>query len=246
MTLPEAMAYARDADWVISAGDGDYQTFCAILDNLPTRKTCRTATMHVGSAYRENPAVYNTMDAVMFHRRFVGGDLFRLATEGPETVPFFAPAHAVIDAVADLPQQIVPCHASSHRGVKGTSRIERAVPDIVVLEGLSWRECTRRRAGFPIYVDQINDLGGYGAAAVEAMAAGCAVVGSSVNIPRAVDAFYAPPPIIEASETDLADVVAHWRRSRSELQERRKESLAWAQAVASPVATGRYWLRYLQ
>jgi hypothetical protein len=245
MSWPELRVAAMTADWILAAGDGAYGPFYTICKRLTFKPDVRFATVHVGTAYRENYKTFNAIDT-FFARRFIGGDLYRFAAGDKNAVPFCASAECwaeqYIPIVAELP--VRACHATSSRSVKGTTLIE-TLPGVEILEGLSFDECMRRRGGSHIYIDQINDLGGFGAAAVEAMAAGCAVLGSQRNIESSVDAFYPRPPIVEVTATTIGAELEALRADRERLNDLRQRSWEWARDVARPASVGAYWLKHL-
>lgn len=230
-------------DWCISSGDGDYQTYFALLNHLP--KIANLATMHVGTAYRVGHVDYNKVDAARFKCRLIGGDLFRFVEDTAKAFPIFAPPHDVFDRLPMLRGPVRFAHAPSRRSVKGTGAVLAAVPDVDVLEKLPFRVCMQRRLQAHVYIDQLNDLGGFGAAAVEALATGAAVLGSTVHIGPAVDAFYERPPIVEVTPQTLGAVVARLRADPEHVTALRAASLAWAQRVATPGAIGAYVARQL-
>lgn len=242
----ELRDWAAQTTWVISAGDGDYLHFRKVLKRLRFAPDARYATVHVGSAYRARPDRYNEVDAQMFFSvRFIGGDLYRFAADDPTAVPFFAPPHAVLHEVPVLDGPVRVCHTPSTPHTKGTELIKKAVPDVRIVTGLSFQECAAQRGYHHIFVDQINDLGGYGAAAVEGLSFGCAVVGSTALMHSRVSEFYALPPIVSATRDDVGRVVSELRRDPVALEERRSASLAWARQYATPQAVGNYWLDQL-
>lgn len=241
----ELRAWGRGADWIISSGDGDYVTFSEILERLSLKKSAKMATVHVGSAYRETPDVYNDLDKKLFDLCFIGGDLYRL--RGDQTaVPFFAPPHEVLETLPTLEGPVRVCHTPSNPSVKGTAQVIKELPQAEVLTGLPFKECAQRRAGYHIYIDQINDLGGFGAAACEALASGCVVVGSTAKIVEKVDQFYPRPPIVEATSENLERIVDNLCADPDRVQQLRRASLDWAQTNGSPIAVGQYWLKQLQ
>ncbi len=246
LTFEDLQEWASSADWIISTGDGNYGAFRGLLASLPLSSDVKIATAHVGKAYREHHQDYNGWD-VGLNLRFIAGDLYRFAGEGrPKAVPYFAPPDEVFSQLPVLGDTIKVCHAPSTPSVKGTSGVVDAVPDAEVFTGLSFEECVRRRSAHHIYIDQINDLGGFGAAACEALASGCVVVGSTAKIVEEVDRYYPRPPIVEVTSENLKEVMEDLRNDLDSVQGLREASLAWAQKYASPVAVGRYWLKQLQ
>lgn len=240
---------APEVEWIIACDDSDrYHTFGAFLREMPFSQHARLATMHVGSAYRDEPADWNRVDdAMAFDRRIIGGDLLRFALDDPTAVPFFAPPHA--DPVTSLtPVNGAPriSHSPSVRGVKGTDDIVKALDgfNLDVIEKVSFDECQKRRAQSHIFVDQLKpDIGGFGASSVEAMAAGCVTLASIDNIVQRVDDFYPPPPIVPVnSPNEVRAVVEELVQDPAQLQRERQQALNWAKDVASQKAIARYWM----
>lgn len=244
-TWDATRAWVRQApvDWYISSGDGNYDAFFKMVTQLPAARA--QATMHVGTAYRTAYTEYNKIDEQRFACRIIGGDLYRFAEGAPGAFPMFAPPHVVLDKLPLCPDPVRFAHAPSRRSVKGTASIVEAVPDVEVLEGLPFHVCMQRRMRCHGYIDQLNDLGGYGAAAVEALATGAVVLGSTSNISVAVDTFYERPPIVEVTRETLGVVATTLRAQPERVAQLRARSLAWAQRVAAPAAVGAYVARHL-
>ncbi|NYG07638.1 hypothetical protein BJ986_002125 [Phycicoccus badiiscoriae] len=117
-------------------------------------------------------------------------------------------------APAGRPPRVV--HVPSHRQVKGTALIEPAVLelarrgliDYTPLHDVAWAEMPAVIASADIVLDQFA-LGGYGVAAVEAMASGRAVVGHVRPDVRAhVQAVTGRVlPVVQSRAADVADVL---------------------------------------
>lgn len=245
LSRDEAMDLAARTDWLISTGDGSYDHLLLTLQGLPFPDSLRLATAHVGSAYRNAPGDFDTSDDLFdFKIRFMGGDLFRFAADDPRAVPYFAPPHAIPDSIIALEGAPRISHSPSSREKKGTDTVLEVLKgvDLEILENLPFDECAQRRAQTHIFVDQLNDLGGYGAAAAEAMAAGCATLGSTANIHPKVWDFYPRPPIVEVTKDSLRATVERLLNDHAELEGIRHASREWALQNAAPEAVGRYWL----
>jgi len=248
LSRDDAMEMAPKTDWLISTGDGSYDHLLLTLQGLPFPDSLRLATAHVGSAYREAPAEFDNADDLFdFEIRFLGGDLFRFAADDPRAVPYFAPPHSIPEKIVDSKTPPRISHSPSARDKKGTDTIAELLDglDVEILENLPFDECASRRAKTHIFIDQLNDLGGYGAAAAEAMAAGCATLGSTANIHPKVWTFYGRPPIVEVTRDSLRSTVERLLNDPAELEGIRHASREWALRVATPKAVGRYWLDQL-
>jgi hypothetical protein len=253
-------SWAATADWVVASGDGDYEALFGLLAELRLPATCRLAALHVGSAYRARPAHYNVIDRDRFAQRFFTTDLYRLSSEGDVQAPavaIFAPADVVVAAVPPVRGGPTIAHSPSNRTTKGTAEILPVIEDVVsrhpgveleLIEGVPYAECARRRALCPIMVDQLHPvIRSFGAAAVEALAAGSAVLADYWHITPDVYAFFERPPIVQVDNVDalrarLDQLVENPQR----LAELRRASLAWAQRNTAPAGLARFWLRQLQ
>jgi len=250
-THKDLLHFAAEVDWLISTGDGDYDFFRSVAYLLPLKAGARLATCHVGSAYRKNCAAYNEMDK-LFPVRFIGADLFRFARGDSRAVPYFAPPEKVSGVFASASDRPVIAHSPTNRTKKGTDAIlavlerfeDQATVDLI--EGVPFAACAARRENAQIFVDQLSEIGGFGASAVEAMAAGCAVVANISNVVPEVFEFFPKPPIAHVrTAEEMGDVIAALLRDPELLHERQRASLAWAAECASPRAVSSYWVRNL-
>lgn len=260
----EAVDWIKSADWIVNTGGNGWVGsiyFTSMVALLKPR--ARYATIHPGPEYRHEADHWNKNDAeIGYVRRFIGGDLYRFALDDPKAVPYFAPPHiAPTDVPVPLNGRVRVSHSPSSRGTKNTDAIVAAAESIDVdfdlIENVSFAECAARRARSHIFVDQVHDeIGGFGAAAVEAISSGCAVLADVHNIVPQVNNFYPPPPIIDVSagrrigdvqvgndslKAALADLVT----SPERLEAARQDSLVWAREHASQDAIARYWLEQL-
>jgi hypothetical protein len=151
-------------------------------------------------------------------------------------------------------------HTPSNPAVKGTDKIRLALTQLVaddeielqVTKGVSFAEVIDRRADAQVYIDQITDdvaIGGFGAAATEAMSQRLAVIGDMRHV-RASEAAIAPffplPPILHAEDSgNLVAAVETLIEDPGFLAELRGSSATWAMRWASPNAVARYWLQAL-
>jgi hypothetical protein len=260
-THREFLMNLQRADWIISTGDATYDYFMSMISLLSPR--ARLAVCHVGTAYRDAHELCNDTDAKLgFDRRFIGGDLYRFAKDDPAAIPYFAPPHGVTNLIAAaLPPvgerlRIGHSPGKGSEVAKGTAEIvevlaalvEKGLPiDFEIITGVSFEECVRRRAACHIFIDQMNPvIGGFGASAVEAMAAGCAVLADVRNVVGEVDRFYPRPPIMDVCDGySLEATVRRLVEDRRLLDTVRARSIGWVREHASQEAIARYWLKHL-
>lgn len=244
--------FGASADWLVSTGDGDYVAFGA-LAGWVARVGQRRATVHVGSRYRALHEHYDVVDA-RFARRFVGGDLYRFARADPRAVPFFCPpGETVVERVAPVGERVRVGHSPSNRRRKGTDVVLpvldrlRGRIEYDLIEAVSYPAAVRRRAACHVFVDQLAPaVGGFGASAVEALAAGCAVLADVRHVCPEVDRFYERPPILDVRDAD--ELYAELDRlvgDRAGLDRLRARSVEWARRWATAEAVGRYWISHL-
>lgn len=253
-------AWARQCDWIIDA-IGQDRFFLGLVRQWKAR--AQLAVMHPGSQYRAAPSRADSLDRAWgIRRRFVGSDLWRFVRLDDRvswTVPYYAVPSAIVD---DLPPiddgPIVIAHSPSNRATKGTSTIlpvldnfrRRTDVEVDVIEDVPFDECLRRRARAHILVDQLEpSIGGFGAAAVEAMAAGTAVLAdvrhSTAGLASGVH--FDHPPVVHcgtagALRAELDRLVS----DRQVLQAQRLWSLEWAAKWTSPSAVASYWWLHLR
>lgn len=251
----ELLAWTPQVDWLISGGDASYDFFNQLRSAFPFRRDVRLATMHVGSAYRNSPDALNIADArAGFQKRFIGHDLYRLAHRDPRAVAYFAPADTVLDQLPSLAGRPVICHSPTHHVTKGTEKLLPILQsfkdhaDIDIIEGVGFAECARRRAAAHIFVDQMcPEIRGFGASAIEALAAGCVVLADYSNSIPAVWDFFPKPPIIQVgTPEELRERIAQLVDDPTLLLVMRQMSLKWAQenTAAGPLAA--WWLKHLE
>jgi hypothetical protein len=253
--------WGRSADWLISTGDGEYSAFMALAQGVDRGKgqsPQRRATAHVGSAYREAAAEFNTSDALIgWDLRFIGGDLFRFALNDWRARPYFAPPDSFALEPVELGERIRIAHSPSNRLKKGTAQILAVLEqlaakfphvDVDLIEGLPFNLADQRRRLAHVCIDQMNEhVGGFGASAVEALAGGCVVLADVRHVHAAVHSFYRPPPIIDVrTPNELGGALQALVENREFLAAARTDAFRWALEVASPLAVGRYWLSQLE
>lgn len=259
-----AEAGAVQFDWLITSGDGDYHTLNRMLKGAGLAdRTVRLATTHAGSAYRQNASYYNAADRHLgAAARFIGADSMMLAGDDPTVHPHWSTCEPVVPAMLpDLPgTRVRIAHSPSSRSTKGTAEIlgalERIVRDFDVdldlIEGVPFTQAIERRARAEIVIDQLNaNVGGFGCTAVEAMAAGAAVIADMRNVPWS-ESFWtahgaARPPVLDAKNGDALDsVLRELLRDREALDRARRASLAWVREYATPEAVGKRWIKTLE
>lgn len=270
---------AGDWDWIIGTGDGDYQALARMMAPFDGRAG-RVAMTHGGSAYRGNPSYYDRQDAVFgASLRFIGGDSVHLAAALPPVVPWFSTCDDIVPASepeAYDREHVTVSHSPSDRDKKGTEAILKALelqksdniksrawfaeggwdappPELRIdlIEGVDYQTARTRRAASQIFIDQLNpQIGGFGASAVEALAAGCAVFGDIRNVPfeSVWEKFgLAPPPIVEVrSQDELEEELDRLIENEGDLYWTRQASLDWAREYAMPIPFARYFLRMLE
>lgn len=240
--------WAAGADWIISTGDGDYRFLEMATQLLPFKAEVKIATAHVGSAYRQNWKSFNRMDS-NFDKRFIGADLLRFCEDDRRVVPYFAPPGEFVWNFANEGTRIG--HSPTSRDKKGTEAIlavlSRLPVEVDLIEGVRYDECQARRARCQMFVDQLQpDIGGFGASAVEALAAGCAVFADIRHVSERCWTFFPRPPIVDVrSAEDLERQLRRYMEDREALLDLRRQSFSWANEHAGPRAVSRYWLHHL-
>lgn len=263
-----AQSLAQDADWLITTGDGNYDVLDAMatwfLDPTPRP---RIATTHTGVAFRARPALYNQLDELLgASKRFVGCDSIHLATGPAPTAPYWASCDPITPQ-GWIPQvQFTPnnplriAHSPTNRAKQGTdlilralSEVDRRFIEIDVIENLPFVAALERRARAHVFIDQLADeVGGFGASAIEALAQGCAVLADVRNVPRRSDERWLawgverPPILYVRDASDLVTQIETFLREPTALYQQRCESLAWVHKYATPEAVGCYWIKQLK
>jgi hypothetical protein len=137
-------------------------------------------------------------------RRWLPGGIFRpYASVDPEAIQAVPPPSGA---------EVTIAHAPSHRGIKGTEHVERAVGELRseglpvrldLVEGISRDEALRRFAGADLAVDQLH-LGWYGGFAVEVMALGRPVI---CHIDDEDNPFGSKLPIVRATPDTVREAL---------------------------------------
>ncbi len=246
------------ADWVIQSGDGAYSVFDRLMRQLGVdRRKVRLATRHSGSRYRNDPALCDRLDREWgFERRFMACDLYRFVLDDPRARVFLNPPLNRATAIRPVPGAVRICHTPSNREIKGTDVILEAIQslrnhglpfDFEMIEKVGYSECARRRSTCHILVDQFfPPVGGFGAAATEALSDGLAVVSHCGHVVPDVEKWLPLPPIVRVeTPADLRRAIRALIEEPERLRDARVRSLAWARRVLSPEFTHDYWLRHL-
>lgn len=273
--LEEAREFVKTADWIISIGDGNYDTFAGALLHLrywdtPVSRRPHLAVTHAGTAFRQNPERYNEYDKELKPLiRFVGADSLHLVGEGGAIVaPYWSTSDTI--EIAEYPppfdiehENLVVAHSPSNRNKKGTEAIIQAIRNVEaddyykdvckleLIEGVSYQEALARRAKAHVFVDQLNpEVGGFGCSAIEAMAAGCVVIADVRNTPADWEIWNSynvePPPIIHIESPDeIEENLYGFMENPGNLHACRAISLDWAREWAAPMQVGRYFVQKL-
>lgn len=149
----------------------------AYVERLPRKPTI---VYHTGTRYRRDPARRHREARRIGAMEVAGGlDLCRLGK-----LPWL-PVVADLATIANAERSRRPpgkplriAHAPTNRALKSTDVIldvlARLPVEVDLIEGVSWRECLRRKAACDIYVDELTL--GYGMNALECWAMGMPVV----------------------------------------------------------------------
>lgn len=195
-------------DWLLGTGDGAYDVLNVFAAEYEHNNL---GMLHVGSAYRGNAVEFNARDREMGVRvQFVGVDSLRF-TDGmlPAYPMWIAPEQWKAPSTLG-PERRGILHCPSNRGSKGTDQIidgaRKAGVALTLLEGVSPEQAIAEMGRSAIYIDEINSsVGGYGCAAFEAAAMGCAVISDGRHWPTSRP--WTPPFIQVRDADDLADVL---------------------------------------
>jgi glycosyltransferase involved in cell wall biosynthesis len=248
----------RDADWIISSGDGKYDILKDLIARLGLRnRTFRLGTQHFGTAYRTNPKEYDRLDFEWgFERRFFACDLYRFAFNDPRARVFIQPQETILERLPVFIPPVRFCHSPSRRTTKGTEAILSLFAGMQseghhvlfeLIENVNFAECNERMKRNHVLVDQLDsNIGGFGSAAMEALASGLAVVSYYGKVVREVERWLPLPPIVNVdSESKLQEEVLRIINDEDYLAQIRSSGLAWAQQYLNPKFTYEYWYRCL-
>ena len=246
---------AKDAEWIVTTGDGDYDFIRQVLRELPLQKECKLAVTHAGSAYRDDARRLNRYDKELDAKiRFIGSDSWYLARGGVRAVPYFGTCD-LGPGLTDVTERPIVSHSPSSRATKGTDKIVPILKKleaeglcvVELIEGVSAAETIRRRRRAHIHIDQMNpNIGAFGQSAIEAMGTGCAVLCDIRKVVPDVWRFYPPPPIIDVRKSaDLEEWLRLLAANPELLHRYRAAAYAWSAANSAPDAVARYWLYHL-
>lgn len=249
---PEAKQSIAEADWLIHSGDADYPFFFQHLKGAKAR----LGTRHAGVQYRDNPEWYDKLDDV-FERRFFACDLYRFAKGDKRARVYVQPMPSIADAPTPPEKILRVCHTPSDRIYKGTRSVIAAMrPDrmggarveFILKPLLPYPQILDVRRRCQVLIDQnVESIGGYGAAAMEAMAEGLVVVSNCNKVVPEVDSMIPRPPILMVrSEDDITETIRRLATDRDYLQSCRQASLDWARKHLSPEFTFEYWGKCLK
>lgn len=143
-------------------------------------------------------------------------------------------------------------HSPSDRDKKGTSLLMAACEllrsrgvrfGLDIIENVDHAECLRRKARASVFVDQVNEVGFYGNAALEAMACGVPVVTHVSDEARARSGgvIDADCPIVDSGSTAKELANALERVLSSDMAALSRQTRQWAEQVHSYEAVGRLW-----
>lgn len=253
--LEVVASIARDVDWIITTGDGEYGFVRQLLAGLPLKSGYHFGVTHAGTAYRGNSRLFNRYDDELGAKvRFIGSDSWYLANGDPRAVPYFGSSESMSIPI-DGENVPTVSHSPSSRATKGTDLIlpvlrkleSDGVYRVSLIENVSAGDAIRRRAATHVYVDQMKaTIGGFGQAAIEGMGAGCVVLCDINKVVEDVWLFYPRPPIIPVrTPDDLERALILLARDRELMMRYRKLSYDWSIENSSPAAIARYWLGHL-
>lgn len=240
----------READWLITTGDGDYDTVRYWFSKNPTaRKAC----MHVGAAYRDNPGHYDSEDATLgMERRFFCPDLLRFALEDPRTRTYVIPPDGILMEPVPLSTPLEVLHTPSSPERKATVLVDEAVRD---LPGIRYTKVTGRpfpeswaaRAGKHIFIDHLSpEYGAFGGAMAESACYGMVLIADIRHVGSWVEDFHPRPPIIHVEgAADCRRLLETLVAEPSTVAAYQAHSLRWAHEHLSPKGITDYWTRAL-
>jgi hypothetical protein len=180
-------------------------------------------------------------------------DLFHVLPERARFLPY---AHVDLRSWKAVGVDLEPgrpprlTHAPTHRGIKGTRHLLRAVEELrsqgvrfefELVEGVSHDEARRRFARTDLLVDQLL-LGSYGGLAVELMALGKPVVCymRASDLGCMPEAMARELPLIHAAPAQLVGVLRDWlTRPRSALAEQGRRSRLFVERWHDPLRIAR-------
>ncbi len=154
---------------------------------------------------------------------------------------------AVQPAPPPSADEVTVVHAPSHRQIKGTEHVERAVSDLRaeglpvrldLIEGLPHTEAMRRFAQADFAVDQLN-IGWYGGFAVEVMALGRPVICHIDEESTADNPFGSELPIVRTTQETVRDAIRDLVTDRDRRLALGRESRSFVEKHHDPRAVAR-------
>ena len=235
---PEVRRLLSEADVVVSTGDGDYDRLLTLPFFLPGRPT---VAWHAGSAYRNQPDHMNHVDWVMgFTRQWITPDCYRLEGGELPRVPML-PCVPLGAFQASGPTPVI-MHAPSSKEKKGTRTVSAALDEAGIalreVTGVSHAESLAAIATADVFVDQMEPrVGGFGVAAMEAMAHGAVAIADTRNLAPALQDFWTAAPVICVREAaELVEAVTKLVERPAERVALQQASHNWAKTTGSPQA----------
>lgn len=245
-----AVEAIRKADWLITTGDGDYDTVKEWFDFKPK---AHRACMHVGAAYRENPGMYDSHDGNLdMEHRFICADLLRFALGDPRTRTYVIPPESIVDRPFPVASPLEVLHTPSSPERKRTDLVDASVKG---LAGIRYTKITGQpfaaswaaRAGKHIFIDHLApEYGAFGGAAAESAAFGLCLIADTRHVGSWVDEYHPRPPILHvdgpmACRRLLEDLVLEPER----VTYQQEACLKWAKDHLTPSAIADHWEKAL-
>lgn len=227
-------------DWLISSGDGAYDLLLREVPRIPHKNF---AAAQAGSEYRSKYAQINKLDRHLKARiRFCSADHMHLSTDSVPAYPYWTAAETW--CAPSEHRTIRVLHAANNKWSKGSDTLlagaRLAGVEPTVVHHRPHTEVLGLMGQASVYLDQIQEsIGGFGSAAIEAAAMGCAVVSDMRQVPQED---WAPPfqrvrkvdDVARAVELALIDPQQAVRCHR------------WTRENAAPSAVAKRWLGILE
>lgn len=227
-------------DWLISSGDGAYDLLLREVPRIPHKWF---AAAQAGSQYRGASERINALDRHLKARiRFCSADHMHLSTDSVPKYPYWTAAETWRSP--GEPRTIKVLHASNNKWSKGSDTLlagaRLAGIEPTVAHHRPHAEVLELMGQSSAYLDQLQaSIGGFGSAAIEAAAMGCAVVSDMRKVPQED---WAPPFQRVCTVDDVARAV---ERALANPQQAER-CYDWARSNASPRAVAKRWLRILE
>lgn len=205
--LKEARQFLEDSDVIVFGEEGAMQptNFKVLeiykhvlkIDLFNSNK--KLIIWHPGSHYRNNPSFYNNHPLrSRIHKHLYAMDLYRLSPQSENDMPLHTYQYYDFSydtyinnfqSKLNFPRTIL--HIPSISSVKGTSLINKCISECNLdkkkfiyktLHNIPHSEVIKEKEQSIFYVDQLNSLGGYGVAAIEALYNSNLTFSTSCNI----------------------------------------------------------------